>query len=83
MADLKVLARELAAEVWISAASSEEGPAEVPAAIQRFGELVSVVLTLEPREDAVALRALKDHDNPDLEALHVSLDPRTLLLIRS
>jgi len=31
----------------------------------------------------VALRALKDHDNPDLTALHVALDPRTLLLIRS
>ncbi len=83
MADLKALAGELAAEVWISAGTSEEGAAEVPAAIGRFGDLVSVVLTLEPGDDAVALRALKGHDKPDLEALHVSLDPRTLLLIRS
>ncbi len=83
MADLKALAGELAAEVWISAGTSEEGVAEVPAAIERFGDLVSVVLTLEPGDDAVALRALKGHDNPELEALHVSLDPRTLLLIRS
>jgi len=42
-----------------------------------------VILALEPGEEAVALRALKDHDNPDLTALHVALDPRTLLLIRS
>ena len=83
MVELKTLAGELAAEVWISAGTSEEGAAEVPAAIERFGDLVSVVLALEPEDDAVALRALKDHDNPDLEALHVSLDPRTLLLIRS
>ena len=83
MADLKALAGELAAEVWISAGTSEEGVAEVPAAIERFGDLVSVVLTLEPGDDAVALRALKGHDDPDLETLHVSLDPRTLLLIRS
>ena len=83
MAELKALAGELAAEVWISAGTSQEGAARVPAAIERFGDLVSVVLTLEPADDAVALRALKDHDNPDLEALHVALDPRTLLLIRS
>ena len=25
----------------------------------------------------------KDHENPDLSTLHVSLDPRTLLLVRS
>jgi len=31
----------------------------------------------------VELRALKDHDNDDLSALHVALDPRTLLLVRS
>lgn len=83
MADLKALAGTLGAEVWLSAGTSEEGAAEVPAAIERFGDLVSVVLTLEPGDDAVALRALKGHDAPDLETLHVSLDPRTLLLIRS
>jgi len=83
MADLKALAGMLASEVWMSAGTSEEGAVEVPAAIERFGDLVSVVLTLEPGDDAVALRALKGHDAPDLETLHVSLDPRTLLLIRS
>jgi hypothetical protein len=83
MRDIKALAEELAAEVWIEAHSSEEEPADTPASIARFGDLVSVVLTLAPGEDAVALRALKDHDNPDVEALHVALDPRSLLLVRS
>ena len=41
------------------------------------------ILVLEPGAESVALRALKDHDNPDLTALHVALDPKSLLLTRS
>jgi len=81
--DFKALAGEFAAEVWISAASPEEAPGEIPRWIDRFGEAVSVVLALAPTGESIALRALKDHDNPDLEALHVALDPTTLLLVRS
>ena len=82
VADLKALASELAAEVWLSAASAEEGPAELPRWLTRLDDAIAVVLALEPRSDNVALRALKDHDNPDVSALHVALDPRTLLLVR-
>lgn len=83
LADVKALAGELAAEVWLSAASPGERVDRVPAAVARFDDLVSVVLALEPGDGAVALRALKDHDNPDLSELHVALDPHSLLLIRS
>ncbi len=83
LADIKRLAEELAAEVWISASSESERVREIPEGIRRVDDLVSVILALEPGPEAVALRALKDHDNPDLSALHVALDPRTLLLIRS
>jgi len=83
MRDLVALAAELAAEVWLEAQASEERPGKLPSEVARFGDLVSVVLTLEPGETAVALRALKDHDNPDFEALHVALDPKTLLLVRN
>jgi hypothetical protein len=41
-----------------------------------------VALALEPGDDAMLLRALKDHENPDLTDIHVALDPRTLLLTR-
>ena len=81
--DLKALAGELAAEVWMSAPSDHEHPLEVPPALLRFDDLISVVLALQPGADTVALQALKDHGNPDLSDLHVSLDPRTLLLVRS
>ena len=45
-------------------------------------DLISVVLALEPKGDEVTLRALKDHENEDLQNLRVSLDPNTLLLVR-
>jgi hypothetical protein len=80
--DVKALAGELPAEVWLSAASPGERVEEVPPGVARFDDLVSVVLALEPG-DPVGLRALKDHDNPDLSELHVALDPKSLLLIRS
>ncbi len=80
--DLKELAGELAAEIWLSISSSNEQIAQLPASVKRVEDLVSVALALEPGDDAVLLRALKDHDNPDLTNLHVALDPKTLLLTR-
>lgn len=81
--EIKALAGELAAEVWISSPVAEETVASLPAPLRRLGGLISVVLALEPGDGVVALRALKDHESPDLTALRVSLDPRTLLLVRS
>jgi hypothetical protein len=80
--DLKALAGELAAEVWLSIASSDEQVSQLPPSVERIEDLVSVALALEPGDDAMLLRALKDHDNPDLTDLHVALDPKTLLLTR-
>jgi hypothetical protein len=80
--DLKALAQELAAEIWLSVSSQEERIPEVPSAVDSVDDLVSVILALEPGSDTVVLRALKDHNSPDLSELHVALDPRTLLLTR-
>lgn len=80
---LKELAVELGAEVWIEAASREEHVGQVPPAVAKLDDLISVMLSLEPEAEVVRLRALKDHENSDLSDLHVSLDPHTLLLVRS
>jgi hypothetical protein len=80
--DLKTLAGEIAAEIWLSATSVSEQISKIPSSVERIDDLVSVVLALEPDDDAVLLRALKDHDNPDLSELHVALDPKSMLLIR-
>ena len=81
IADLKALAGELDAEVWLSARCAEES-VRIPAALRALDDLVSVILALEPDAGHVRLRALKDHGNPDISELHVALDPKSLLLIR-
>jgi hypothetical protein len=85
VADVRALAQELEAEVWLSAAAPGEQIESLPPSLSAVEELVSVILALEPHvgEGAVRLRALKDHDSTDLSALRVALDPRTLLLIRN
>ena len=82
LADLKALARELDAEIWLSFVCDGERVA-APPALRQMDDLVSVILALEPGSQHVALRVLKDHDNPDVGSLHVALDPRSLLLVRS
>jgi len=81
--DLRALAQELDAEVWLESACKDERSVRIPPQVAAVEDLVSVILALEPGDDAVRLRALKDHDNRDLSDLHVALDPRTLLLKRS
>jgi KaiC/GvpD/RAD55 family RecA-like ATPase len=83
LAEVKALAGELAAEVWVSVTSETERIDALPAAVKSVEAVVSVILALEPDASGVKLRALKDHENTDLSALHVSLDPQTLLLVRS
>jgi hypothetical protein len=83
MHDLKALAAEIEAELWLSFTCPEERVAEIPATIAPLEKTLGVILALEPEPDSVALRALKEHDNPDVEALRVALDPKTLLLVRS
>jgi hypothetical protein len=80
---LKELAAELAVEIWVSAGAPEEQVPSLPQELEGVRDAFAVILALEPGADSVALRALKDHENPDVEALRVALDPKTLLLTRS
>jgi hypothetical protein len=81
--DMRVLAGELDAEIWVSVGSESEQIDALPPVVVGVQDIPSVILALEPDTDFVRLRALKDHENEDLSELHVSLDPKTLLLIRS
>lgn len=81
--ELKNLARELDVEVWFSVACRQERVDGIPEELSAVRDLVSVILALEPGDEVMHLRALKDHDNPDLSELHVALDPKTLLLVRA
>jgi hypothetical protein len=83
LADMKALAQEIGAEIWLSVACPGEKVDGLPGALANARDRFGVILALEPEGKSVALRALKDHENPDVSALRVALDPRTLLLTRS
>ena len=80
---LSTLARERSVELWLS--SNADGmPAELgklPAPLDRFVDLVNVVVFLAPERDVVRLRLLKDHDSKDLADLHLRLDPHSMRII--
>ena len=84
--DIRALADEIAAEVWLSLPITGERVDGIPLDLKPIEDGLSVVLALEPGhegQDTVVLRAIKDHDSDDLSALHVALDPKTLLLTRN
>jgi len=80
--DMRAIAGEIGAELWISFACPGEKVRGIPAPIAELGDAIGVVLALEPEVDSVALRALKEHDSPDVGSLRIALDPKTLLLVR-
>jgi hypothetical protein len=81
--DVRAVAEELDVEIWMTVACAEEKIDALPASVEAFEDSASVILALEPGDESVALRAIKDHESPDVSSLHVALDPKTLLLIRS
>jgi hypothetical protein len=83
LSDLKALAQEIGAEIWLSVACPGEKVEGLPGALPTARDAFGVILALEPDGKSVALRALKDHESTNPSALRVALDPRTLLLTRS
>ncbi len=52
----------------------------VPAPVKYFSDIFSVIIMLQPEQDYVSMKLLKDHDNTDLEKLRLKLDPKTMLI---
>lgn len=80
---LSEIAKELNAEVWVSAntAPLAAGTTALPSPLDQFADLVSAVVFLEPDQDRVALKLLKDHENTNLQDLHLRLDTPTMRVI--
>jgi KaiC/GvpD/RAD55 family RecA-like ATPase len=84
LTELKSYAKRHNVELWLSALTHRHEPITntrgIPNPIARFEAWISVMVLLKTQESAVTLRLLKDHENQNLEDLHMKLDPRTLLL---
>ena len=80
----KRLASEYDAAIWFSATLHRENlqldTHDVPAPVNRFYDLFSVIIMLNPMHDHIDLQLLKDHDSDDLEELKLKLDPKTMLI---
>ncbi len=71
-------------EIWFSATLHVE-PAGledrgIPAPVDAFRDIFSVIILLTPVQEFIGLKLLKDHDSSDLEKLRLKLDPRTLMI---
>ncbi len=85
MAELREIAREIDGELWMSAVThrhSKFNDRGIPEPLAHLDQAVDVILSMEQGDKAVHLRLLKDHNNPDISASHVALDPTTLLLVQ-
>lgn len=79
---LSALAKELDAELWISAKTAEAPVGnKLPAPLDKLAASISVVVFLEGSNDEVRLRLLKDHDNTQLQDLHLRLDMPTMRVV--
>ena len=82
---LKAAARELDAELWMTAQTHREvtgaHPTEVPAPCAAWVGKIDVALRLEPHDNHVQIRLLKDHDHEPVAETHLALQPDTMRLV--
>jgi archaellum biogenesis ATPase FlaH len=79
---MSALAKELNAELWISAKTTDAPTgSKLPAPLDALSDFISVVVFLAPEQDVVRLRLLKDHENTSLSELALRLDLPTMRVV--
>ncbi|RLB37917.1 MAG: hypothetical protein DRH20_06835 [Deltaproteobacteria bacterium] len=81
----KDLAGRCDVEIWFSALShrhiTETNERGIPYPCERFDDLFSLIIRLDPDPTGVFLRLLKDYDAPVAPGMAVRLDPNTFLAL--
>lgn len=71
-------------EIWFSATLHRDNlqldELGIPAPVNNFYDIFSVIIMLNPRHDHIDFKLLKAHDATDVEKLRLKLDPKTLLI---
>ena len=80
---LSELAKDLNAELWVSAKTNgmSASGSKLPEPLDKLSPFISVAVYLEPEGDVVRLRLLKDHDSTALSELNLRLDLPTMRVI--
>lgn len=83
MKDLKAIAQEFRAELWLTAHTQAGDRCDargVPDYLARFDDSVAAIVALEPRGSMVALRFTKTHGAAPPNGIHLEFDPHTHLI---
>jgi hypothetical protein len=85
IAELKAVAADIGAEIWMACRTHRDGPAAAPGHLpppaDTFEELVDVAFSLVPQDAKIRLHVIKDQQEMVNEDLNILLDPQTLLLV--
>jgi hypothetical protein len=81
--ELRAIAEGLKAEFWIAAHTHRTDPRDehgIPEPVAHLAAELAVIVHIAHDGRAVHLSVLKDHDNPDVSELSLTMDPTTMLL---
>jgi hypothetical protein len=82
---LKKIALEFQTEIWFSALShrhiTETNERGIPYPCDKFDDLFSIIIQLEPEQAGIFLKLLKDHDRYQIPENSIRLDPNTFLAL--
>lgn len=82
----KEFAEELKIEIWFSSTLRKEGQTYdskgIPTLLSPFSTLLSIIIHLEPKEEHIYLKLIKDHDLFPTPELNLKLDPQILLIAK-
>ncbi|MFC1568791.1 hypothetical protein ACFL4L_01025 [bacterium] len=80
----KEFAKNQEAAIWFAAVLHRENlqldEQGIPFPVNRFTDIFSVVIMLEPKHDYIDMKLLKDHDSNEFKKLQLKLDPHTMLI---
>lgn len=82
---LKKIALEFETEIWFSALShrhiTETNEKGIPYPCDKFDDLFSIIIQLQPEQTGIFLKLLKDHNRYQIPENSIRLDPNTFLAL--
>jgi hypothetical protein len=82
--DLRDFAEKLKLELWFSASLGDDNfdvdADGIPSVLSPFLDEIAILILLNPLEGNIQLELKKDHDLTPVQKLHLTLDPKILLI---
>lgn len=84
LGNFKKLAEELGIEIWFSATLPKEDAKldekGIPVLLTQYLEKIAILILLEPKEDHIRFKLIKDHQIVPVKDINLKLDPQILLI---